>query len=121
MLRWHLERNKILESIPNDLIGIIDYLDKSILSSSEKVSKTPVLNTERKAVVDWILFVIESYPLLLEKTKKSELISWILNMKASNKASTKYQPKRSEIIISDRLVSFLLIQIVKASEIDELK
>ena len=121
MPKWLLERNKILESIPNNLIDIIEYLDKSILNTSEKISKTPVLNVERKAVVECILFVIDSYPLLLEKTIKSELITSVLNIKASSKASSKYQPKRSEVIISDRLVSFLLIQIVKASEIDEQK
>ena len=102
-------KKKLLESLPNDLLEVVQYLSNNIYN------KAGSTNNERRCVVECIFFIIHEVPLIFSVTDKQKLIEEVLNLKPTDK-SGKNPPQRSEIIISNRLVSWLISQIIKEVE-----
>jgi hypothetical protein len=107
-------KKKLLESLPKDLLEAVQYLNSNVYS------KTSSTNYERKCVVECIYFIIHEVPLVFSKTDKKQLIIEVLNLKPKDK-SGKNPPDRSELIISNRLVSWLICQIIQEIEKDDQK
>ena len=107
-------KKKLIESLPGNLLEAIEYLSNNIYI------KPTSNNYDRKCVIDCIYFIIKEVPLLFAQTDKKDLINYVLFLEPKDK-SGKNPPEKSEIIISHRLVTWLLYQIIKELEIDEQK
>jgi hypothetical protein len=59
-------------------------------------------------------------PILFSMTDKVKLIEEVLDLKPKDK-SGKNPPERSEVIISDRLISWLIIHVIELVEKDDQK
>lgn len=107
-------KKKLLESLPNDLIGVVEYLSNNVYSKSTST------NNERKCVVECIYFILHEVPLIFDKTDKQILIDKVLNLKPRDKTG-KNPPERSEVIVSLRFVSWLICQIISEVEKEDQK
>ena len=102
-------KKKLLESLPNDLLEVVQYLNNNIYCKSTSS------NYERKCVVECINFIILEVPIVISIVDKEKLIEEIISLKPKDKSS-KTPPERSEVIVSNRLVWWLLSQIIKSVE-----